>query len=197
MRLAAYLHEIDKATAADAGVQAATDRYHEALKELASEIRVDIEKALQGNGCFLDSELVYAASARCNCGAGFAYPDGIGMHGSWYCSAVLKGEAKQEITHLELPFALYEIKSESQPSAYGSSTRPPGSYITKQQWWVCRKCQQSGIRDESGHDFACDKCGAKRMNDGGSLSNNLIVRYFTTAFLGEPPESQDIAAIED
>lgn len=76
---------------------------------------------------FNDSELVYAATARCQCGARFAYPSETSMHGAWMCSSILKGEDKAlppTVHDNDLPFAFYSIKSESQPSAYGATTRP-------------------------------------------------------------------------
>lgn len=87
---------------------------------------------------FKDSELIYAATARCECGAGLAYPpnaepeeDSVFKYWDyWDCSAILKGEAipqDQEgaVKHIgKLPFTFYEIKSENQPSANGVTTRP-------------------------------------------------------------------------
>lgn len=79
---------------------------------------------------FTDAELVYASTARCLCGAGMAYPKGIGARGSWDCSAILKGEAIQQgqpnsVQHEgKMPFTFWEVKSEIQPSANGMTTRP-------------------------------------------------------------------------
>lgn len=76
---------------------------------------------------FTDDELVYAAGARCECGAGYAYPKSSGMRGRWTCSSVLKAEEKAlpPTMHSEdLPFVFYEVKSENQPSANGATTRP-------------------------------------------------------------------------
>ena len=86
-------------------------------------------------------KLLYAATARCPCGAGLAYPpDGPGdetsphrwpFNGYWDCSAIWLGEAIESgqpgsVEHTDkLPFAFYEIKSENQPSANGATTRPP------------------------------------------------------------------------
>ena len=76
----------------------------------------------------LRDRLVYAASARCPCGAGLAYdPAGESgrPHGYWECSAILLGTADKAVKHeAQLPFAFYEIKSERQPSAHGATTRP-------------------------------------------------------------------------
>ena len=83
------------------------------------------------------STLVYAATARCPCGAGLAYRPGVPEPGSpfkgasaWDCSAIILGTAIPSgqpgaVQHTALlPFAFYEIKSEDQPSARGASTRP-------------------------------------------------------------------------
>lgn len=86
------------------------------------------------------AKLTYAATTRCPCGAGLAYPtDGPGdpdsplnwpFNGYWDCSAILLGEAiesgqEKSVQHTaQLPFSFYEIKSENQPSAEGATTRP-------------------------------------------------------------------------
>ena len=71
-------------------------------------------------------DLVYAAYARCPCGAGMAYRPGDNF---WDCSFILLGKAiptgqtgsVQHTAHL--PFAFYEVKSENQPSAGMATTR--------------------------------------------------------------------------
>lgn len=84
--------------------------------------------------------LLFAATARCRCGAGLAYvPEHVERLGlnseaaSWRCSALLlmsREELEKEPTgdaarhDGPLPFAFYEIKSERQPSANGVTTRP-------------------------------------------------------------------------
>ena len=74
------------------------------------------------------AELVYAAVARCPCGAGIAYPRDAEPYGEtayWDCSAILTGTAGEGVKHTDkLPFMFYEIKSEYQPSAHGATTRP-------------------------------------------------------------------------
>lgn len=83
-----------------------------------------INKCHSMNDKFTQEELIFAAYARCSCGCGLAYPKNIGIHGSWYCSGILLGEAEPGSTHdSPLPFAFYEIKSENQPSANGATTR--------------------------------------------------------------------------
>ena len=76
---------------------------------------------------FTDADLIYAAGCRCKCGAGMAYPEGIGGAGMWVCSALLKSGARSEEAQAlhtpAMPFMFYEIKSERQPSAYGRTTR--------------------------------------------------------------------------
>jgi hypothetical protein len=79
---------------------------------------------------FTLDELIFAARARCDCGVGLAYPKGIGIRGSWFCSDILLGRALPKSNpgskgHIdELPFSFYEIKSENQPSEGGATTRP-------------------------------------------------------------------------
>ena len=85
---------------------------------------------------FKDKELVYAASARCKCGAGLAYArkgaSGVPISGFWDCSDILTGRAvpfgqEGSVQHSDThPFVFYEIKGENQPSAHsiGASTRP-------------------------------------------------------------------------
>lgn len=88
-------------------------------------IKARIEKAYNGDGDFDLSELHFAATSRCVCGAGSAYPNRTLPNGSWHCSAILMGQASREIAHDGAkPFAFYEIKSEDQPSANGATTRP-------------------------------------------------------------------------
>ena len=75
-------------------------------------------------------ELIYSAHSRCECGAGMAYPKGVGIRGSWVCGDILLGRAlpasnpDSKVHSGSLPFAFYEIKSEQQPSANGATTRP-------------------------------------------------------------------------
>lgn len=64
---------------------------------------------------FSDEDLVYAATTRCACGAGMAYPKSMGPNGSWNCADVLtfraakKGDPNAVGHNSPLPFAFYEI----------------------------------------------------------------------------------------
>lgn len=86
---------------------------------------------------YTDGQLIYAATARCPCGAGLAYAtidkgEGTPFKGpsAWDCSDILTGRAIPSgqpgaVQHTDrLPFAFYEVKSEEQPSAQGATTRP-------------------------------------------------------------------------
>lgn len=85
---------------------------------------------------FKDRELIYAATSRCPCGAGLAYSSKdedptLPYKGpsAWDCADVLTGRAIKSgqpgaVAHGLYPFALYEVKSENQPSAQGATTRP-------------------------------------------------------------------------
>lgn len=79
---------------------------------------------------YRDDELTYAATSRCPCGAGLAYPLGTGSRGAWDCADILTGRAIPSgqpgaAMHTDrLPFVFWEVKSEHQPSANGATTRP-------------------------------------------------------------------------
>lgn len=120
-------------TRTDAELRAAVNAGEAAERELARRGAVAakhngdrLKRLLEGDAsaAFDASELNFAAYARCECGSGLAYPPGVSVHGAWHCSAVLRGTAQRDAAHAApLPFAFYEIKSETQPSANGSTTR--------------------------------------------------------------------------
>ncbi len=113
------LPHVPRDPAIDEEWKAAEEAHELARRKYA--VRCDLHKSCH-------PRLIYAAGARCICGAGLAYLNTSGIHGAWDCSAVLKGEAAQGVEHSErLPFAMYEVKSELQPSADGRTTRPPES----------------------------------------------------------------------
>lgn len=70
-------------------------------------------------------DLVYAASARCICGAGMAYDFKKRTQRYWCCSTVLLGRARSEEIHTDpLHYVQYKIIAENQPGAFGKTTRP-------------------------------------------------------------------------
>lgn len=88
-----------------------------------------VEIRIEAGSQFGDSELIYSAYARCQCGAGLAYPKDIGPHGAWMCSAQLKGHDVGIDIHAmdhdpARPFTVWEVKSERDYSAHGATTRP-------------------------------------------------------------------------
>jgi hypothetical protein len=83
----------------------------------------NVNKRLDDCDTFQPEELIYAAFARCKCGAGLAYPRHIGGRGSWYCGSVLEGHSPWSSDHEAYSFMTYAIKSENQPSANGITTR--------------------------------------------------------------------------
>lgn len=112
------------------------------IEELQEKLRLlhielaDARAAQYGDDyVFSDDELRYAATARCKCGAGMAYPkdaDHFGgskskWGGAWFCSALLKSEGDwaTQSHSAGLPFAFYEVISEDQVArANGKTTRP-------------------------------------------------------------------------
>ena len=98
------------------------NKYH---KEQSDEF----EKRLDNNPIFKDEELLYSAYTLCPCGHGLAYPKNCNFNHYWDCSAILKGIADKNVKHTaQLPFAFYDIKSESE---YRGTTR--GIYIPKKE----------------------------------------------------------------
>jgi len=198
MRLDGYLIEIDKAEAADQGVNAARERFYEASRNLAKETKERIKYAEQGEGDFTVYDLNYAARFSCVCGAGMAYPDGIGMHGSWHCSAILLGVASRDVEHTPAhPFAFYEVKSETQNSQGGATTRPAGTHVEITPFYACKKCKHAGqwashrpeVRDHS--EWRCENCGAGYLAEGHSyLSGDLTTRHLHTVVADEVVEAK-------
>jgi hypothetical protein len=100
-------------------------RLNELLVQEHEATAAKVKRCEMGQDKFDLAELVYAADNRCLCGAGMAYPTTIGPWGSWICSAILLGQAQHGTTHTRpMPFSMYEVKSENQPSANDATTRP-------------------------------------------------------------------------
>ena len=106
------------------------ERLEEIYQAEEKEVETKKKRVLAGKDAFILDELIFAATNRCACGAGLAYPKNIGRFGSWTCSDILLGRAIQKGKpgckehSQDYPFTFYEIKSENQPSAYSRTTRP-------------------------------------------------------------------------
>ena len=103
------------------------ERWMQAVHDKAQIVDNRIKALEQGNrnAAFGLADLRYAATYRCQCGVGMAYPLDCWVQGAWYCSSILLGTAEPGTTHDEpKPFVAWAIKSEGQPSARGATTRP-------------------------------------------------------------------------
>jgi transcription elongation factor Elf1 len=186
-KLNELLIALAEARARDCGQNAALEAFNQECKAEAERTKQRLSDIALGKNHFTVYELSFSAYAVCKCGAGLAYPDGIGMHGAWYCSAYLLGnDAKPAIKHEIFPFAFYEIKSESQPSAEGWTTRPPGTHVEIEPHYVCLTCKHSGkwpqVRpNKQGRAYqetlSCEKCGERHSNNDGSLSMKIDTRW--------------------
>lgn len=130
-----------------------------------------------------DFELEYAATARCACGAGLAYPldpQEALTRGAWECSAVLKGEASPESQHDRLPFAFCKVREETSINNRGGhTTRPAGTVCMIQGHFECPTCktkwtselyQAHGLNHHA-YSGPCPGCGYA-VGAGGSWSSS-------------------------
>lgn len=185
-KLDELLIELDKAEANDSGQRAALERFHEACRTEAESTEQRIKKAELGLGDFTLHELLFAAQFRCVCRAGMAYPDGIGIHGAWYCSAILLGQAVPGTEHTPAhPFSFYEVKSEGQSSQNGATTRPAGTHIETEPHYACQNCGNTDklprYRESTKgrpRDIVCSTCGTHYLNEDGSCNSKIKTRWF-------------------
>ena len=187
-KLNTFLIELDKAEANDSGQRAALDRFHEAARIESESVAARLLFAEAGAGDFTVYELMYAAGFRCICGAGMAYPDGIGMHGAWYCSAILLGQTAAGTEHTPAhPFSFYKVKSEGQPSVAGATTRPAGTHVETEPTYACHNCGNAGTWPRyrgslsdcpNRKDLVCSQCGTRYLNDDGSSNSKIHTRWF-------------------
>ena len=114
-----------------------------------------------------DLELIYAATARCNCGAGLAHPLDTAKSfklRAWLCAKVLKGEVPEAELgqHDSFPFAFYKVREESSiNNASGETTRPDGTVLRTVGNAHCNAC---------GHEWKSEPysaCGAYHHWDCG------------------------------
>lgn len=140
-----------------------------------------------------DKELLYAATARCRCGAGLAYPmehDLARAIGAWVCSAVLRGDvpgvatdqttaaftgAPSDGDHDSFPWAYFKIREETSINNRGAhTTRPPGTIARTIGKAKCPECSHEWQSDPYsacglGHHWfsgPCPGCGYAVGGDG-------------------------------
>ncbi len=110
---------------------------------------------------FTDLELLYAATSRCQCGAGLAYPldhEAAMKIRAWVCSAVLKGETTEGAADVALSSRVFGGESQGKHDSYdwafykvreetsvnndgGHTTRPAGTVAKTITSATCPKCQ--------------------------------------------------------
>lgn len=140
-----------------------------------------------------DRDLLYAATARCRCGAGLAYPMDHELAcaiGAWVCSAVLKRDVADVATdqtqaafagtptvgnHDCLPWAFFKVREETSINNHGGhTTRPLGTVARTVGKAKCPKCQHEWQSEPYsacglGHHWfpgACPGCGYAVGADG-------------------------------
>jgi len=90
-----------------------------------------------------DSELLYAAVNRCQCGAGLAYPldsEAALKMRAWVCSKFLHGEVGAE-GHDRFDFRFWTIREETSiNNTGGHTTRPSGTVALTVGFATCPKC---------------------------------------------------------
>lgn len=139
------------------------------------------------NDFYTDRELLYAATARCKCGAGLAHPldhEAAWKLRAWVCSAVLKGEGAGvserwpgrvtsanavEQPHDRYDFGMWKVREETSINNQGSfTTRPPGTLARTVGRATCPKCHHKWESEpydapqSPGHHWRsgpCPQCG--------------------------------------
>lgn len=146
-----------------------------------------------------DMELLYAATERCACGAGLAYPldnELAFKMRAWTCSAYLKGMAGNG-PHDQLDFRFFKVREETSINNRGHhTTRPPGTVCRSVGMATCPQCQhkwESEPYDANGlghHWFSgpCPNCGyavggagIHRSDDGPSIEQRYLEVVLVTA----------------
>ena len=171
------------------------------LEEFHTKAR-EIKARLDRGEAFTPEELLFAAGARCRCGAGMAYPMGLGINGFWDCSAILMGTASKEIQHSDrLPFALYEVHAETSIRAGGRTTRPEGTVARTVGSARCPKCHERWESEPynapaQGHHWRpgpCPKCGyavGAGITWSSSEGEPIETRYRDVVLRAETPPAK-------
>lgn len=120
-----------------------------------------------------DKDLMYAATARCRCGAGLAHPLDHELARelrSWVCSTVLKGDPAENDNgdHDSLDFAFYKVREETSINNLGGyTTRPSGTVARTVGHATCPVCKHEWVSEPysacgAGHHWfpgPCPCCG--------------------------------------
>lgn len=153
---------------------------------------------------YTDKELLYAATDRCKCGAGLAYPldheEALNLR-AWVCSAALKGEAVGD-GHDKLPFAFWKVREETSINNRGGySTRPPGTVCRTVGKATCPDCQHAWQSEPynangRGHYWfggPCPSCGyaVGAAGSWSSTEGKPIERRYSDVVLTEPAEATE------
>ncbi len=153
---------------------------------------------------FSDYDLLYAATARCACGAGLAYPfdrDRRPMS-AWMCSAVLKDEASDG-QHDALLWSLYKVREETSiNNTSGLTTRPAGTACLTVGAAECPQCGHKWESEPysacglSHHWFSgpCPQCGYAVGSAGSwsSTEGEPIEHRFRAAVTPAPPDDTKV-----
>lgn len=91
---------------------------------------------------YTDTELLFAATARCRCGLGLAYPldhDEAWKIKAWVCAGVLHGMTYGE--HDAYSWSEYKIREETSiNNSAGTTTREPGTAARTVGYAACPEC---------------------------------------------------------
>lgn len=151
---------------------------------------------------FTDRELLYAATARCRCGDGLAYPldHELSMKiRAWVCAAVLRGDVAGQATgrdafsapdpnaeHDAFHWSFWKIREETSINNTGSHTTRPAGTVARTVGKATCPCgyawesepydAPSPRPDGRSHWMSgpCPKCG---LANGGSCSTKMSEPY--------------------
>lgn len=151
------------------------------------------------------NELTFSAGARCRCGSGLAYPNPFDRQKDahqWSCAAVLMGEIpdvpEEHGKHDAYPWALYDIKSDCQPSADNRTTRRPQDGLVevrgghrcrgcRTEWWT--PWRRPGAPSVWKSD-PCPTCGRSAYGSHGGGDTDTLGTQDRVVFADAPPPEE-------